>query len=372
MSVIEEEILEKEGKDHFVDKNSWIMEQVESVSKTQEPAITMDAELHFGEEKISANTSVLPLSDPEGKHLGTLIMIEDISSEKRMKSTMSRYMDPGIADQLLAGGDDVLGGQDLTATLLFSDIRGFTTLTEALGAQGTVKLLNDYFTIMVDCISKEEGMLDKFIGDAIMAAFGVPISHDDDEDRAMRAAISMLTSLEDWNTDRKKQGQLPVYMGIGLNTDKIVSGNIGSPKRMDFTMIGDGVNLAARLESACKAYSAKLLISEYTVAKLKGTYQIRDVDNIIVKGKTEPVGVFEVLDYHTDDSFPNLMESVNHFKEARKHYTAGSWDKSTKSFKECLKLNPNDALVQTYIDRIVGLKKNPPKNWDGVLTMTSK
>ena len=372
MSVTEEEILGLTGKEHFVDKNSWVMDQVEEVLKTQEAEITMDAELSFGEEKISANTSVLPLSDPEGKNLGTLIMIEDISSEKRMKSTMSRYMDPGIADQLLAGGDDVLGGQDLVATLLFSDIRGFTTLTEALGAQGTVKLLNDYFTIMVDCISKEEGMLDKFIGDAIMAAFGVPISHDDDEDRAMRAAISMLTSLEDWNTERKKQGQLPVYMGIGLNTDKIVSGNIGSPKRMDFTMIGDGVNLAARLESACTAYSAKLLISEYTVAKLKGTYQIRDVDNIIVKGKTEPVGVYEVLDYHTDDSFPNLMESVNHFKEARKHYRAGSWDKSIKSFKECLKLNANDALVQTYIDRIEGLKKNPPKNWDGVLTMTSK
>jgi len=372
MSVTEEEIIGLTGKEHFIDKNSWVMGQVEEVLKTQEAEITMDAELSFGEEKISANTSVLPLSDPEGNHLGTLIMIEDISSEKRMKSTMSRYMDPGIADQLLAGGDDVLGGQDLVATLLFSDIRGFTTLTEALGAQGTVKLLNDYFTIMVDCISKEEGMLDKFIGDAIMAAFGVPISHDDDEDRAMRAAITMLTSLEDWNTERKKQGQLPVYMGIGLNTDKIVSGNIGSPKRMDFTMIGDGVNLAARLESACKAYSAKLLISEYTVAKLKGTYQIRDVDNIIVKGKTEPVGVFEVLDYHTDDSFPNLMESVNHFKEARKHYRAGSWDKSIKSFKECLKLNPNDALSQTYVDRIAGLKKNPPKNWDGVLTMTSK
>jgi adenylate cyclase len=372
MSITEEEIISLTGKEHFVDKNSWIMDQVEEVSKTQEAEITMDAELVFGEESISANTSILPLADPEGKHLGSLIMIEDISSEKRMKSTMSRYMDPGVADQLLAGGDDVLGGQDLVATLLFSDIRGFTTLTEALGAQGTVSLLNDYFTIMVDCISKEEGMLDKFIGDAIMAAFGVPISHDDDEDRAMRAAITMLTSLEDWNTERKKQGQLPVYMGIGLNTDKIVSGNIGSPKRMDFTMIGDGVNLAARLESACKAYSAKLLISEYTVAKLKGTYQIRDVDNIIVKGKTEPVGVYEVLDYHTDDSFPNLMESVNHFKEARKHYKVGSWDKSIKSFKECLKLNADDALSQTYIDRIEGLKKNPPKNWDGVLTMTSK
>ena len=305
MSITKEEIIGLKGKEHFVDKNSWIMTQVEEVLKTQESAITMDAELFFAEEKVSANSSVLPLSDPVGQHLGKLIMIEDISSEKRMKSTMSRYMDPGIAEQLLAGGEDVLGGQDLVATLLFSDIRGFTTLTEALGAQGTVKFLNDYFTIMVECISKEEG-------------------------------------------------------------------NIGSPKRMDFTMIGDGVNLAARLESACKAYSAKLLISEYTVAKLKGTYQIRDVDNIIVKGKTTPVGVYEVLDYHTDDSFPNLMESVNHFKEARKHYRAGSWDKSIKSFKECLKLNANDTLSQTYIDRVEGLKKNPPKNWDGVLTMTSK
>jgi len=216
MSVTEEEIIGLTGKEHFIDKNSWVMDQVEEVLKTQEAEITMDAELSFGEEKISANTSVLPLSDPEGKHLGTLIMIEDISSEKRMKSTMSRYMDPGIADQLLAGGDDVLGGQDLVATLLFSDIRGFTTLTEALGAQGTVKLLNDYFTIMVDCISKEEGMLDKFIGDAIMAAFGVPISHDDDEDRAMRAAITMLTSLEDWNTERKKQGPVASVYGHRL------------------------------------------------------------------------------------------------------------------------------------------------------------
>src|SRR3546814_13567140 len=125
-------------------------------------------------------------------------MIEDISSEKRMKSTMSRYMDPGLADQLLKGGEDILGGKNTTATVLFSDIRGFTTLTEELGPQGTVSLLNEYFTIMVDCIQREEGMLDKFIGDAIMAAFGMPIPLGADEDRSVRAAVAILSALAVW------------------------------------------------------------------------------------------------------------------------------------------------------------------------------
>jgi len=283
-------------------------------------------------------------------------------------------MDPGLAEQMMAGGggEDMMGGKDTVATVLFSDIRSFTTITEALGAQGTVALLNEYFTIMVDCISREGGMLDKFIGDAIMAAFGIPVAHEDDEDRALRAAISMIVELWEWNKIRESQGLAAVDHGIGLNTGKIVSGNIGSPKRMDYTMIGDGVNLAARLESACKQYSAHLLISEYTKAKLKGTYRIREIDSVIVKGKTKPVDVFEVLDYHTDETFPNLMDVVNYFNEGRKHYRNGDWDKSVKSFKECLKANPDDKLSATYIDRCGLLKKKNPKDWNGVWVMTSK
>ena len=299
-------------------------------------------------------------------------MIEDISDEKRMKSTMSRYIDPGIADKLMSEGTDIMGGQETTATLLFSDVRSFTTITETLGAQGTVALLNEYFDIMVEAISEQGGMVDKFIGDAIMAGFGIPVPNDDDEDRGVRAGINMIKRLWEWNKIREKDGKMPIDMGLGLNTDKVVSGNIGSSKRMDYTMIGDGVNLAARLESACKTYSARILISDFTYSKLKGTYQIRYIDDVIVKGKTEPVGVREVLDYHDSSTFPNLMDTVNHFNEGRVSFKAGNWDKGIKSFKECLKANPEDNLSKTYIERCEIMKKENPKNWDGVWIMTSK
>jgi len=368
----EDDIIGKEAKEFFAIENPWINERLELLEENQEPDITMDQELKQGAETKSVNVHFLPLTTEEGKKLGSMLMLEDISSEKRMKSTMSRYMDPGLADQLMKGGEDILGGKSLEATILFSDVRSFTTLTESLGPQGTVQMLNEYFTIMVDCISRENGMLDKFIGDAIMAGFGVPLPLEDCEDRALRAAIAMLRELDEWNVTRVKKGDMPIDMGIGLNTGNIVSGNIGSPKRMDFTMIGDGVNLAARLESACKQYSARLLISEFTYRKLKGTYRIRDIDKVIVKGKTEPVGVYEVLDFHTDETFPNLMEAVNHFKSGRSHYDKGDWDKATKAFKEAIALNPNDKLAETYIGRCAQLKAEPPKDWNGVWVMTSK
>ena len=368
------DVIGKTAEEFFTGKNAWVMDKIKKVDGIQVPDISMDMEMMFGEDVTSANVTVLPLISSDDKKLGSMVMIEDISSEKRMKSTMSRYMDPGLADQLMSGGnsDEFLGGRSADATVLFSDVRSFTTITEALGPQGTVALLNEYFTIMVDCITEEGGMLDKFIGDAIMAAFGIPVAHTDDEDRAMRAAIKMLTSLADWNKVRAAKGLMTIDHGLGLNTDNVVSGNIGSPKRMDYTMIGDGVNLAARLESACKQYHAHLLISEFTHKRLKGTYRMRDVDDVIVKGKTKPVRVFEVLDYHTDETFPNLMDGVNYFTEGRKHYTAGSWDKAIKSFRDVLKANPADALSETYIERCEHLKAEDPKDWIGVWVMKDK
>ena len=384
--VNEKNLIGLDSNKFFIEQNQWIEEKINLVRDSKEPELIMDAEIEvFNQETekneiISVNLTILPLinedsdgrTDEKESFLGILLMIEDISSEKRMKSTMSRYMDPGIADQLLEDGADIMGGLDTTATLLFSDLRSFTNITESLGAQGTVKLLNEYFEIMVECISEQGGMLDKFIGDAIMAAFGLPISHEDDEDRGVKAGINMIKRLWDWNDLREKDGKPPLDMGLGLNTDKIVAGNIGSQKRMDYTMIGDGVNLAARLESACKQYNARILISDFTFKKLKGTYRIRYIDDVVVKGKTEPVGVHEVLDYHSEKTFPNLMDVVNHFNEGRKKYISGDFQQAITSFKECLKINSEDKLSETYIDRCTQLISQKPKNWDGVWVMKSK
>ncbi|MCH7521944.1 MAG: GAF domain-containing protein, partial [Candidatus Marinimicrobia bacterium] len=268
----EEDIVGRELTSVFAAENEWVRAKLQDV---QEVEVLMDAELVFAGETISANLTMVPLRDDEQQVLGSMIMIEDISSEKRVKSTMARYMDATLADQLLEGGEDILGGKQSIGTVLFSDIRSFTTLTEQLGAQGTVSLLNEYFTIMVDIVQDEGGMLDKFIGDAMMVVFGTPVTHDDDPDRALRSAIKMMTELWVLNESRKSRGMAAIDHGMGLNTGDIVSGNIGSPKRMDYTVIGDGVNLAARLESACKKYGAHILLSEYTFASLKATYRTR-------------------------------------------------------------------------------------------------
>ena len=373
MYVRADQVIGKTAEEFFTGANAWVLENLKRVTDRREAEVTMDASMEFHAERLSANMTILPLQDAREEMLGSMIMLDDITSEKRIKATMARYMDPSLADQLVAAGEEILGGQSKEATILFSDVRGFTTLTEELGAQGTVQLLNEYFTLMVDCIQDQGGMLDKFIGDAIMAVFGTPFAHEDDEDRALRCACAMISALSLFNAERTARDLSPINMGIGLNTDMVVSGNIGSPKRMDYTVIGDGVNLAARLESACKQYGAQILISEFTFKKLRGTYRSREVDRVVVKGKTQPVCVHEILDYHTDNSFPNMMEMLNQFKGGLKLYRSGRWDAAIDAFRGAQELHPDDHLTSMYLQRCAHLKENPPKGeWDGVWVMTSK
>ena len=367
------QVLQTPARDFFAGDNAWMLDQLAKVDQSAQSEVLMDAELSIAGERISTNVTVMPLSGADHKRIGSMFLIEDISNEKRLKSTMSRYMDPGVADRLVAAGAEVLGGQALEATVLFSDIRSFTTHSEQLGPQGTVAMLNEYFTLMVDIIQGEGGMLDKFIGDAMMAGFGVPVPHDDDGDRAVRAAIAMIGELRRWNTQRASEGRAAIDIGIGLNTDIVVSGNIGSKKRMDFTMIGDGVNLAARLESACKQYGAHILASEFTYRKLRGTYRARELDLLLVKGKTKPVAVYEILDHHTDETYPGLSDARGRFRDALAKYRRRQFGPARTLFEEVLSINAEDRAAQIYVERCNRLEAEPPPpDWTGVWVMEGK
>ena len=367
------EILHRPATEFFSADNAWILDKLRRAGENGSAEQVLDVELRLGAAELSVNLTCQPLLSAEGKRIGSMLLLENISNEKRLKTTMSRYMDPGIADRMLAAGAEALGGKNVTATILFSDVRSFTTITEQLGAQGTVTLLNEYFTLMVDCIQREEGMLDKFIGDAIMAAFGIPVPHEDDADRAVRCAVAMLRELATWNARRADEGKMPIDIGIGLNTDNVVSGNIGSKKRMDYTIIGDGVNLAARLESACKQYGAHILVSEFTYRQLKGTYFSRELDLVIVKGKTHPVAIYEILDHHTEASYPDLADALRYFKAALAKYRQKKWKEAISGFCEVLEIRPDDKAARLYVERCEHFAATPPpEDWNGVWVMETK
>ncbi len=368
-----EHILNVPVQKFFVGNNKWIAEKVLKSSEEHNHEELLDAELFINSEKHSVNINILPLISSANKKLGSMLIFEDISKEKRMKSTISRYMDATLTDKLLGDKEDVLGGSLRVVTILFSDIRSFTTLSEDIGPQETVHLLNEYFTLMVDCIQDEGGILDKFIGDAIMALFGIPFSHQDDPDRAVRTALAMMHRLNLFNQKRVQENKKPIKHSIGLHTDTVISGNIGSPKRMDYTVIGDGVNLAARLESACKQYGVEILISESTLSKLKGHYQTREIDRVVMKGKSHPVAIYEVLDHHTPQTFPNIHEVIEQFNKGITTYKQRNWDAAITHFQNSLELHPQDPCATVYLERCEKLKAKPPgKEWNGTWVMVDK
>jgi len=369
-----ENIIGISADEYFSGKNAWIIENIDRVIETGKPYLAMDAEFFISDgKKVSVNLMVVPLINIKNESIGSMLVFEDITKEKRLKSTMARYMTKELAEKLLEAGDAMLGGQAQVATVLFSDIRSFTAISERVGAQETVSMLNEYFTVMVDIIFNYGGILDKYIGDAIMAVFGVPFMTGEDADHAVMAAVDMLRALRDFNRERAKIGKSPINIGVGINTDEIVAGNIGSMKRMDYTVIGDGVNLASRLEGANKYYGTSLLISEFTFQNLKGKYMYREVDRLRVKGKAQPVSMYEILDYHDENSFKNLKDVIEIYHEGITLYRETKWNECIARFEKALSLNPNDNLTRICIERCEYFLKNPPeKDWDGVWTMTEK
>ncbi|MEG4573408.1 GAF domain-containing protein [Microcoleus sp. N3A4] len=279
-------------------------------------------------ESQSINLSINSMTDATdaSKVNGALVVMEDISSAKQVKNLMYRYMTPEVAEALLASGDTGLGGKRKNVSVLFSDIRSYTTLTEKLQAEEVVVMLNKYFEVMVDVVFEYGGTLDKYIGDALMAVFGSPAPLEDHAWCAMQTAVKMRAKLAEFNQERMAHGELPIGIGMGVHSDEVVSGNIGSSKRMELTSIGDGVNLASRLEGASKQYGTDLIISDNTYRDYADRLYVRELDFITVKGKSEPVIVYELVGIREGYSpiGKSLTETqeqiVKHYNKAREHY----------------------------------------------------
>ena len=354
-----------ENPDLFVPWNQLLSPRLELIYKNK---------VKIQQVERSINLTVNPLTNPEGGVRGGLVVLEDISQQKRMKTTMYRYLTPPVAEQVMElGEDELMKGKRKEATILFSDIRGYTTLTENLGASEVVSLLNQYFGTMVEAVFNYEGTLDKFIGDALMAVFGAPLELEDHAWRSTQAALDMRERLKVFNERRIIQEQPQIRIGIGISSGEIVSGNIGSQKRMDYTVIGDGVNLSARLEEVTKEYDCDIILSEFTYNLCSERIWTRQLDTIRVKGKHQAVNIYELIGDRSMKLTDSTQEFLFHYHAGRRAYLSRDFQQAIICFDAANRIRPSDKAVAIHLKRCSNyLKKSPPASWDGVWVMGSK
>jgi len=292
--------------------------------------------------------------------------------KKKVRQAFQSYLDPNVVDAVTQDPSRLkLGGQRQVLTVMFSDVRGFTSMSEGLDPEALVKLLNIYLSKMTEIVFKYGGTLDKYIGDAIMGVWGAPLAQLDHAERACRAALEMVAALDDVRDVWDKLGGPPLSIGIGINTGPMVVGNIGSERRFDYTVIGDSVNLAARLEGTNKEYGTSIIISEDTYAAVKDLFLCRELDRIQVKGKYQPITIYDLLG--PLDAAAEWKEFSERFQAGLQSYRSQRWSEAIAEFDKALILRPQDAPSELYIRRCVELRDEPPVlDWDGVFVMKTK
>jgi len=291
---------------------------------------------------------------------------------RRIKGAFTYYVSSSVVNEMLKHPEKLkLGGDRKELSILFSDIRGFTTIAEGMSPEELVHLLNEYLTVMTDIVFKYDGTLDKYMGDAIMAIYGAPLDLPDHASKACRSALEMMRELEKLNKKWLAEGKKPVDIGIGINTGPMMVGNMGSEQRFDFTVMGDSVNLGSRLEGANKNYKTNVIISEYTYEKVKGEFLCMELDSVRVQGKREPVKIYSLLGFN--DLPKTQHQTAARFNRGITLYKAQQWDDAIHVFEEIQAVEPNLYAAQVYIERCLDLKKNPlPPEWDGVYVMITK
>ncbi|MFZ2087027.1 MAG: CHASE2 domain-containing protein [Desulfobaccales bacterium] len=315
-----------------------------------------------------------PLLEVAGVYTGITLQrfLTEERERARIKKAFQSYVAPEVVNQIIRNPEKLrLGGERRELSILFSDIRGFTTLSETMAPEALVEVLRDYLNPMSEIVVKHGGTLDKYIGDAIMALFGAPLDQADHAQRACRTALEMIGNLKELDREWVERGRPPLKIGIGINSGLVSVGNMGSNRLFDYTAIGDNVNLASRLEGLNKYYGTEILVAANTVQALGNGFLVREVDLVRVKGKKQPIAIYEVLgEGPPEDRLARFLELYNRglalLRQCR-------FEESLEVFQEATHLKPQDTLCSHYLQVIQKFSENPPgPDWDGVTTMTDK
>ena len=301
-------------------------------------------------------------------------MVGELHLKERIKETFGKYMDPRIVSNLLDHPEFAEpGGERREVTVMFIDLKGFTSISEVLAPDDLVYLINRFFGHMTDAISDNKGVVDKFMGDAVMAYWGPPFTDTGEHAHlACRAAAQALDHLQNFRDDVKRElgakaDGLDIDLRIGVSTGEMIVGTVGSRVSMNFTIMGDPVNLGSRLEGANKAYGTRAMISERTRVLAGDAAQVRELDLIRVKGKHEPTRVFELL------AAPEGKAALESFQAGLDAYRRHDWDAAEAAFKTCLETDREDPAAAVYLQRVAHLRAEPPPNdWDGVWVFETK
>ena len=356
-----EEMVNRDIREILGKENQNLIGHIDHVYTSNRSVVEYDVEAILSEKKKhSININFFPLTSYEGDYRGQVLIFDDITREKRIKGTLIRYMARDIVEKVLEDpNEQVLGGARNKATILFSDIRGFAGIAESVTGEQTVGFLNDYFNRMVDIIFQFKGVLDKYMGDSIMAVFGVPYVREDDAERAVGTALRMRSELVRFN-ERKRPGRECIRIGMGICTGEVISGNIGCEKRMDFTVIGDGVNIASRLEDLNKQYGTDILITDSTNEEIGEKFTTQLIDKVILKGRANPVKVFHVL----GEAGYRPTEAEKGFDKGIELYRKREFAEAIRNFEKASGIHPPSRV---FLARCKYFLENPPgPEWNRV------
>jgi adenylate cyclase len=299
-------------------------------------------------------------------------------SERRqrlmIKMMFSTYVSPSVVDELISHPEKLrLGGERKELSVLFSDLEGFTTLAETTPPDELVGILNEYLTAMTQVIMKNNGTLDKFEGDLIMAFWGAPIPQNDHVFRACMAALQMQSALATIRQEWPLKNKPALFARIGINTGEMVVGNMGSTEKFNYTVIGDSVNIASRLEGANKIYKTGIILSESSYNQVRVAFRFRELDLLAVKGRTEPIRIYELLGTVRDPLSSTEEQFLLCYLDALQAYKESRWRDSRQRFADALRIKPSDFPSRLYIERVEYFMSNPPPaGWNGVFAMVRK